>query len=245
MTCGTGCGGVNLEDKKWQDLNGWNGIALKELLHKLGGQPRDEVRVYTVKTTRFVEKSNDVHHEGSGPNLEGGLATLCTCKHSMRLNHTCEDWKGLWILGLTSRAKNRGFSGEHYLLYMMKVKAAFKSQKELYEYLKINNRKSLQIKSVIKNCLGDVYVPAQNCTNSFDPMMYMTPHKNHSHALDGDTQWHEDIIYKTKFAPLLLGDEGNTFVWPKPMIIFDRSRGPGNLKLTLGEDLFSRLKTLE
>lgn len=244
MGCDTGSGTVNIDDKKCQDLSRWSGKPLQELLHRIAGYPHDEVRVYTVETTKFIEKSNNVEHKGSGPNLEGGLATLCTCKHSMRLNHTCEDWKGRWILGLTSRAKSKGFSGKHYLLYMMKVEKAFGSHKEMYEYLEINNRKSLRIKNAIENPLGDIFQPTDTCTDFTDPSMYKKPHSKHSHGYGEITDWHRDIAYtKNKCAPLLLGDKTNTFVWPKPMIIFDKNRGPGNMKLTL-EDLFGFLSAI-
>lgn len=238
----------NINDKKFQDLSGWSGKSLQELLARIADYPYDEVRVYTVTTTKFIEKSNSVEHEGSGPNLEGGLATLCTCKHSMRLNHTCDEWKGKWILGLTSRAKNNGFSGQHYLLYMMRVEKAFNSHKEMYEYLKINNKKSLQTKNSINNRLGDIFQPTDDCTNFTDPSMYEKPHNKHSHGSGKSTHWHQDISYtENKCAPLLLGDKENTFVWPKPMIIFDQKRGSGNMKLTL-EDLYlflSSSKTIQ
>lgn len=242
MGCDTGT--VNIDDKKWQDLGRWSGKTLQELLHQIAGYQSDEVRVYTVKTTKLIEKSNHVQHWGSGPNLEGDLATLCTCKHSMRLSHTCEKWKDRWILGLTSRAKSNGFSGKHYLLYMMKVEKAFDSHKEMYEYLEINNKKSLRIKNAIKNRLGDIFQPTDTCTNPINPLMYKNPHCDHSHSYDGATLWHKDIVYTTnKCAPLLLGDRKNTFVWPTPMIIFDKNRGLGNMKLTL-EGLFGFISAI-
>lgn len=232
MGCDTGI--VNIEDKKWQDLSRWNGKTHQELLYEIAGYQADEVRVYTVSTTKFIEKSNLIQHWGSGPNLEGGLATLCTCKHSMRLNSSCEKWKDRWILGLTSRAKSKGFDGKHYLLYLMKVEKAFDSHKEMYEYLEINNKKSLQLKNAIGNRLGDIFQPSDTCTNFTDPIMYKKPHGDHSHGYDGDTLWHKDIVYaKNKCAPLLLGNKKNTFVWSKPMIVFNKDRGPGNLKITL------------
>lgn len=243
MGCGTGQAVRDIQNKEWQDLSGWNGITLKELLFRLTEQTGCEVRVYTVATTRLDKESKVFRHLGSGPNLEGSLATLCTCKHSMRQNHSSADWKGLWIIGLTSRAANKGFSGEHYLLYMMKIDQAFESHKELHEYLKKYNGKSLKIKSAVRNPLGDVFEPVDICTNYIDPKMYKTPHKKHSHGYDGNTQWHDDIVYKNRSSPLLLGDIKNTFVWPKPMIKFKPNRGSGNMKLTLGEDLFNLLET--
>jgi len=241
MGCGSGCGTEN-NIKECQDLSGWNGLSLQELQHRLDGQTQDEVRVYTVATTRLDKVSDAVCHMGSGPNLEGGLVTLCTCKHSMRQYHATKDWKGKWILGLTSRAIGKGFHGEHYLLYMMRVAEAFGSHRELYDYLASTNRHALDIKNAVENPLGDVFEPKRSCGDPLNPEMYKKPHASHSHGANGDTQWHEDIIYKGKSAPLLLGDVGNTFVWPQPMIIFGKKRNSGNMKLTLGKDAFSFLE---
>lgn len=242
MGCSTDCGTENIENKEYQDLSEWKGITLKELLSRLEGQSRDEVRVYTVATTRLDKSTNIIRHLGSGPNLEGGLATLCTCKHSMRQNRA-ENWKGQWILGLTSRAANKGFNGEHYLLYLMKVDQAFESHKELFEYLNTTDRAALRIKNAVNNRLGDIFEPADICKDPLNHQMYKIPHKNHSHI--GNDGWHDDIAYNGKSAPLLLGAIQNTFVWQQPMIRFNLKRGAGNMKLTLGEDLFSRLESNE
>ncbi|MER0170547.1 MAG: hypothetical protein DU489_08080 [Nitrosomonas sp.] len=229
--------------KECQDLSGWEGITYEELLVRLKKYINEEVRIYTVATTSLNKKTNRICHSGSGPNLEGKFATLCTCKHSMRQYHTLDEWKSVWILGLTSRAINKGFSGIHYLFYMMKIEQAFESHKDLCQYLNKQNYLALQHKSAVRNRLGDIFEPKLSCTEPLNPKMYKTPHKNHSHGLDNN--WNDDIVYKGKSAPLLLGDVNNTFVWPQPKIIFDAERGVGNLKLPLGEDLFRYLKTCE
>jgi hypothetical protein len=240
MACGEGVE-KNIDNKQWQDLSSWDGLTLEELLVKLREHVGSEIRIYTVASTSLDNVSNDVRHRGSGPNLEGGLATLCTCKHSMRQNHIPEEWKGCWILGLTSRAKNKGFNGKHYLLYMMKIEQAFESHKELYEYLMARNRGALANKNAAKNRLGDIFEPRSNCIDPKNQGCYKRPHPSHSHGTDGDTQWHTDI----EVTPLLLGEIGNTFVWPHPMIEFRRQRGVGNMKLKVGEDLFDLFRSPE
>jgi hypothetical protein len=242
MKCGIKSKSDIVDDKEYQDLSGWEGVSLDVLLSKLQGETNDEVRVYTVQTTNMDQKFKIIRHMGSGPNLEGGLATLCTCKHSMRQGQT--EWKGKWILGLTSRAVDKGFNGEHYLFYLMKVERHFKSHKEIFEHLKQTNPDALRIKNAVKNRLGDIFEPVSNCTNPHDPNMYKTPHKRHSHGANGSIGWHKDIISKGGSAQLLIGENNNTFVWPRPMIRFNLNRGPGNMKLTLGEDLFSHLETV-
>lgn len=244
------CGTDNMADKKIQDLSGWKGVSHEDLLIKLSGQTAEEMRIYTVTTTKFDKNANTVNHLGSGPNLEGGLATLCTCKHSMRRNHIAEDWKGNWIVGLTSRAINKGFASKHYLFYMMRVEQAFESHAALYKHLEEKNPAALRIKNAVKNPLGDIFKPIVNCSNPLSPRMYELPHNNHSHGHDVNEVWEDDISYEISrtertATPLLLGDINNTFVWPNPMIRFTPNRGVGNKKLTLGEDFFSLLETHE
>lgn len=220
--------------KEWQDLSGWPQITLQDLIGKISTQMNECVRIYTVKTTRLIIESNEIHHIGCGPNLEGGLATLCTCKHSMRQSHTCRDWKDKWILGLTSRAKNNGFDGTHYLFYLMKIKNAFENHRDLYGFLKNNNENNaLRIKSSVNNPRGDIYIPKSNCNDLLDPNEYEKPCENHSHI--DNNGWHDDIIGKNNSATLLMGDKSNTFVWLKPTIKFNKNRGPGNLILSMEE----------
>ena len=246
MGCGSGCKDKDIADKKFQDLSGWKDASLEELLNRLQGYPGVEVRIYTVASTRMEKNSNDILHLGSGPNLEGGLATLCTCKHSMRQSRTPEEWRGLWVLGLTSRAKNNGFSSEHYLFYLMRVENAFGTHKELYEYLESKYSKALKIKNAVNNPLGDIFEPKTNCTNSLDPMMYKFPHTNHSHGNDMGDQWFEnDISYNGKSCPLLLGDIDNTFVWQQPTIKIALNRGAGSKKMYIGDDFFSLLASVK
>lgn len=238
MVCGADYKAENSNQKEFQNLNDWQGLGLtlEKLLNKLDEQADEEIRVYTVATTRLDKNPMVIRHLGSGPNLEGGLATLCTCKHSMRQNYNAANWENKWILGLTSRARNNGFCGEHYLFYMMKIEKAFESHAALFKHLDEKNANALQIKNAVKNRLGDIFEPNSSCTNPLEPTMYKNPHSNHSH---GEDQWHDDIIYNSKSAPLLLGDVNNTFVWTKPLIKFKHNRGVGNMKLTLRQILSS------
>jgi len=240
-----GCDSKHAEDdtvvKEFQNLDAWKGPTLQVLLARLAAHSNDRIRIYTVATTRLKRETQTVCQIGSGPNLEGSVATLCTCKHSMRQSHSAEDWKGKWVLGLTARAKSKGFAGTHFLFYLMKVAAAFNSHSEMYAYLSANNNNALLAKNAIRNRLGDVYEPRPTCNAPLNPLMYKPPHNDHTHGRG--EQWHDDIIYGGKSSPLLLGDVSNTFVWPKPLIKFRGQRGVGNMKLTIGEDLFSLLES--
>lgn len=190
MACGTRCGIKDVINKDFQDLSGWKSNTLDDLQKTLGGQIDDtEVRVYTVASTYFDKNTNVIMHKGSGPNLECGLATLCTCKRSMRQGQSSDYWKGKWILGVTSRAISHGFSGEHYLLYLMKVEHAFESHKALYQYLTKNNPSALQIKNAVRNPLGDIYEPITTCLDPLNPRNYKFPHINHSHGHKVNNEW--------------------------------------------------------
>ena len=235
MACGARCGKKDIINKKFQDLSGWKPNTLNDLKKIIGGQIDDtEVRVYTVASTYFDKNDNLIRHEGCGPNLEGGLATLYTCKRSMRQGQSSDYWKGKWILGVTSRAENKNINRKHYLLYLMKVEKAFDSYKDLHQHLKQNNPSALQAKNANKNLFGDIYQPKADCTDPLDPKQYISPPDNHSH---GGDEWKLDISYelpstKRLPTPLLLGDVNNTFVWQKPMIIFKEDRGTNNKKMT-------------
>lgn len=232
------------DDKEFQDLSGWDTFSLERLQNTLSGHiENDEARVYNVKSTRFDEKANVIRHYGSGPNLEGGLATLCTCKRSMRHAQSSNYWKGKWILGVTSRDKTQNISGKHYILYLMKVEQAFKSHQALYKHLKQINPYALQTKNAHKNPFGDIYEPKIACVDPLDPTQYKPPHKDHDH---GGNEWQFDISFRESDterspAPLLLGDVNNTFVWQKPMIIFKENRGPSSKKITMTQLLFDEL----
>ena len=239
MKCGVKSKSDIFENKKYQDLSGWNGVSLEELKIRLQGHYYDEVYVYTLATTRMDKKTHTVRHMGSGPNLEGSLTTLCTCKHKMRQDQK-GDWQGKWILGLTSRDRSKGFDGKHYPFYLMKVERSFDSQKEIFGYLEQNNPCALRSKNAVKNRLGDIFEPISKCSDPLDPKMYKTLHKNHSHGENDSIGWHSDIVYHGRSVPLLVGEKNNTFVWPQPMIRFIKDRGIGYLKLRLG-DLLEKL----
>ena len=116
---------------------------------------------------------------------------------------------------------------------MMRVKKAFESHKDLYDYLKQCHPRALEVKEAVGNPYGDIYTPKTiGLQNSLDPEMYKRPHSYHSHgSKEGEAgDWHKDI----KTGPLLLGDPENTFVWTQPDIKVNTSihRSPYSVLLT-------------
>ncbi len=209
-------------DKEWQDISTWKTVSVADLQASPEKFAEFECYVYTVKTTRTSKYS--ICHLGSGPNLEGRLATLCTCKHSMRVGRSHEKWRDTWVVGLTSRARDKGFDGRHYLFYMMRVGGVFHTHKELFDYLAANYPVAVAAKRADNNRLGDLFCPrrAHHTTSGdpywLNPSMYTLPVANHSHRKG----WHSDISHNIsggfRSTPLLLGDPENTFVWNTPTI---------------------------
>ena len=66
---------------------------------------------------------------GCGPNFEGGLITLCTCKHRMRTAIDIEDWPDAWIAGFTGSSAGEA---ANFLVYLMQVEHAFASHRDLW-----------------------------------------------------------------------------------------------------------------
>lgn len=189
--------------------------ALKDRLRNEGG----DLYSYVVKTVR---RSNDSFvQKGTGPNFEGGLITLCTCKHLMRTWYQKEkgisDWEGRWIAGLTSVTLSE--NKENYLFYLMKIAKAFPSHRILWNYLN-SNAQAASVKDATQNPCGDIYRPKPTITREFEPSDYSPPHKNHYHS--GKEQWHKDIRYSPYGKPpaLLLGDVDHSYLWFMPSIRF-------------------------
>lgn len=188
-----------------------------------------------------VRKRDDVlQHYGCGPNWQGGLITLCTCKHFMRNFLDVNEWPGTWIAGFSNV---RAGSGLNVLIYVMRINHAFKSHYELWYALprqvtwaKATNRKS--------NILGDIYKPLGKTTQKspFSKNRYHQPCPSHVH-IDG---WAKDINYKKyRRAAMLVGDEKSSYVWSQPKIAFDHNIGRGQAKYALKDLLNSHLCIVE
>lgn len=84
MTCSGGSTSIFVDQKEYQDLSGWKGIGLEKLLSNLQSSVGDEVRIYTVASTKLDRDAMAVRHLGSGPNLEGGV------QHCAPVNTACD-----------------------------------------------------------------------------------------------------------------------------------------------------------
>ena len=127
----------------------------------------------------------------------------------------------------------------------MKVGEAFDSQREIYESLKSNNPEILEKKLATDFVLGDIFVPKNPCRDRFDPDCYKPPHPNHAHRQPPhrDT-WKKDINflgYGGRNPKMLLGDELNSYCYPKGKIFLNtKPMTQGNRRMS-GEDFLGSL----
>jgi hypothetical protein len=197
---------------------------LKSLKRLKKAANREDATVYCYIIKTVKNKDNFFQQTGCGPNWQGGLITLCTCKHYMRTFLSPEDWKGKWIAGFTSindgSSSKDGGNRRNALVYLMKVKKAFASHYELWHELPNKTRAA---KDVHENIHGDVFHPKDKQENSdkYAHSLYCGPCELHDH-FDSE-EWHKDVKYFSnhtrRHASLLVGDENNSFLWTQPFIV--------------------------
>jgi hypothetical protein len=185
----------------------------------------DAVYAYVMSTV--VLERNQLWQTGTGPNLQGGYITLCTCKHRMRASLPCKDWPNKWVAGFTSLDCGR----RHWLFYLAKVKEAHESQSELWYSGSLSDQ-TLEAKSTRYSTLGDLYEPKSELGAVYDPGNYHTPISGHRHYSNvNDHKWKIDIDYsrkklkvKAKRQPsLLICDPEFSFIWRVPSLYVDGS----------------------
>jgi hypothetical protein len=125
-------------------------LPLGTLRERIG---HDQNIVYSYIVTSIENQEGHFVQTGCGPNFQGDLITLCTCKRLMRTYLPTDDWKGMWIAGF-SNFKAGG--NENALVYLMKVLHSFESHFDLW-YSAVIPEKSKQTKNARLNKLGDIY----------------------------------------------------------------------------------------
>ncbi len=226
-------------------------ISLDKLEKKLKKYSDDTIYFYIVTTIKYDEEKKIFRQEGIGPNLEGGLISLCTCKHYMRTFPAIQ--AGTWVGGVTGvnsgpDYEDKGIMG-NYLFYLFQIDKTFESHYDLYNYIK-NSPATFNSKSSIKNRFGDVYIPKKDLKDEekFEPASYKNPIEGHRHFKK--ESWHYDIKKVTRNFrghtvetnhKLLLGGEKNNFVWEKPMIKLAEGNRIGEGQRTSTVKEFSKL----
>jgi hypothetical protein len=219
-------------------------LCLKRLARAVNKE-KATVYCYIIKSVK--NDNGSFRQQGCGPNWQGGLITLCTCKHYMRTFKNSEDWKGKWIAGFTSindgGSRKDGSNRRNALVYLMKVKGAFESHYDLWDKLPAKARMAKDANKK-GNIHGDVFRPKDKQENSdkYAHSLYCGPCELHDH-FDSE-EWHKDVNYskpKKRHPSLLVGDENNSFLWEKPRIGAKEMLHRAPKKMSLGELLNSFL----
>src|SRR5262245_60751715 len=86
-------------------------------------------RAYSyVVTSVILNQATIFEQHCSGPNFQGDVLTLCTCKHQLRSRLSSEQWQqDVWIAGFTSRTIHEG---KHWLFYLAKIRWAHESHSD-------------------------------------------------------------------------------------------------------------------
>ncbi|MCB0728856.1 MAG: hypothetical protein KDD00_15435 [Ignavibacteriae bacterium] len=223
----------------------------RDLIKELKNYLDNLIYYYIVETVGYVK--DKFVQKGTGPNLEGNLITLCTCKHVMRTYPDIE--KGTWIAGFTSKnAYNKGQSSEgNYLFYLFRINEALKNQHEYSLYLKENFKRTYNYKNSVKNTYGDLYIInnkklIESDDNFYDPEFYLSPGEQHGHFKNkkGESIWHQDIKKvnvknwgrsNEKGHKLLIGEKNKSFVWEKPVLKIKKLLTQGQSKTNIEEFL--------
>lgn len=196
---------------------------LRQILSEEGGL------VYSYVMTTIDPKGDEMIQRGCGPNFQGGVITLCTCKHYMRTWRDVDAWRDVWIAGFTS--VNLFDDKKNRLFYLMKVGEGFESHKDMWDSLK----GEAEHKNAYQNIFGDVYKPPCNDEG------YESPVKGHLHFKN----WERDILYENKRngrqAVLLKGDPNRSYLWSKPIIAYDSGTHPRTKKWKSIREFMSKL----
>jgi hypothetical protein len=208
-------------------LSGGVNMDLRRLTQSLGVMT-GTVYCYVVTTVKYAD--GQFVQTGSAPNYQGGLITLCTCKHQMRAGKPADQWPGFWIAGVTGTPQSP--DRRNYLFYLMRVERGFESQQDLWHWLAEKAPQAARAKRADKNWLGDVYVPKPAPGNPYDPSTYISPCPQHVHR---PTAWYRDIAYSNRGRrpALLVGNPAYSFLWtaPRVPVPFAMKRGSKNQRL--------------
>jgi len=135
-----------------QNLN----MPLSRLHDCAGGQAL--VYYYVIASMR--KRGEEFVQTGCGPNFQGGLITLCTCKHHLRTFREPDQWNGIWIAGFTSLPTG---DGANFLIYLMRVAHAFQSHRDLW-FSSAIPAAAKHAKATHRNRFGDIYQPHHKIT---------------------------------------------------------------------------------
>lgn len=168
------------------------------------------ILAYTIDTVR-LEKGKMIQ-TGCGPNIEGGIVSLCTCKHRMRSYITdIEEWEGNWIAAFCSK-KGR----ENALFYLMKIEKAYESNFSFWNDLTKDQK---IVKSTNRNIFGDIYEPKYSIVSfqEHNQSFYLPSKEYHRHNFQ-DRVYDIEKKFWDRYPKLLRGKTRKSFIWNKPLL---------------------------
>jgi hypothetical protein len=221
------------------------GLPLPLLKARIG-QRKDRAYSYVVRSVKMDHETTIFEQHGSAPNFQGDVLTLCTCKHQMRASQALEDWRGVWLAGVTSRTIH---GGKHWVFYLASIESAHESHADLWASMTPASRRA---KTAHRNYLGDLFKPKAPLPTGnarFSPIRYLSPHLHAHRWRDEDgwhNDWHNDINYhlahRYSHPPLLVADPNRTFIWNEPMIYFAQDHCRNYLKWSSLRELVAMLQ---
>lgn len=134
----------------------------------------------------------------SGPNWEGDVVTLTTCKHLLRTYSSMVERKTA-LVGLTNK-----LDGENFIMYIGVIDKIFDSNYDLGSFLAKTSPDTFNKKSTSDNRLGDVFFPNDKLSGFevYDIINFEDPCSDHCRVEEndskGDPKWWKDIEYLTR-----------------------------------------------
>ncbi len=183
------------------------------LLRERAGDEKPDRPVYPYVVATVKSRRGALEQTGGSPNFQGGMITLCDCKHYLRSFATVCNPRGVWIAGITPP----GVTTQHrrYLFYLMYA-TRVSSHAELWQHLPRTTREA---KSAARDLLGDVYEPIAQLHGdaAFTAENYRRPIDGHVH---GRGTWRRDIeqTYGERHPCLLFGATTLSFIWTRPRL---------------------------
>ena len=194
-------------------------LPLRELKENINTINTDETEIIMYKMTTVDMNDGGFIQTGSGPNFQGDIITLCTCRKDIRTWRTPEQWKKRWVAGFTGINVTK--EKKCFLFYLTKVKDAYISQKEIWNQ---QTEKIVNEKNSRHNTFGDIYQPKPDINDEYDTQEYYKPIIGHPHRKSKyKCEWHDDINYKNKRPSMLVGNPKYSFLWSKPLMLVDSS----------------------
>jgi hypothetical protein len=196
-------------------------LSLRLLGDLIAGRfPGQGVYPYVVASVRQGPDGR-FRQTGCSPNIQGGVITLCNCKHQMRTYAAFHEAAGVWIAGLTGGRLTRRH--RRYLFYLMFARPV-QSQAEMWRDLPQECRDA---KAATTDRFGEIYPPRLEGLvgqEAFDPGNYMPPMAGHVHSHN----WQRDLTYATggRHPALMLGDATLSFIWSRPRRRLRESSSP-------------------